>query len=228
MADQQSPQPDPRAKAPASRPLGRAMFFPAAAVVLGALLIHNSLPGSSDAKPPARPAAAASATARAADHTAAPVLRRSAPTRLSIPRIAVNAPFTKLTLDSTGKLNAPPPNNRNLVGWYSGGATPGERGTSIIVGHVDTQTGPAVFLQLSTLKPGNKVDISREDGTVATFEVDAVESFSKDDFPDERVYADTSSPELRLITCGGDYDDKAKDYEENVVVFAHLDKARLA
>jgi sortase (surface protein transpeptidase) len=113
-----------------------------------------------------------------------------------------------------------------MVGWYRGGATPGEPGTAIVAGHVDTKTGPAVFLYLRTLKPGSAVNIARQDGTIATFKVDSVETFSKAEFPNDRVYADTPDPELRLITCGGAYDTKVQDYEDNVVVFAHLDSVK--
>lgn len=95
-----------------------------------------------------------------------------------------------------------------------------------MAGHVDTTTGPAVFLQLQFLKPGATVDITRADGTVASFSVDTVETFKKADFPDKKVYADTPDAQLRLITCGGNYDRKAKDYEDNVVVFAHLDSVK--
>ncbi|SCE15191.1 class F sortase [Streptomyces sp. PalvLS-984] len=146
----------------------------------------------------------------------------SEPSRLSIRSIAVDAPFTPLSIGSSGQLDAPPANDPNLVGWFKDGATPGERGTSVVAGHVDTKTGPAVFLLLSTLKAGNTVDITREDGKVASFKVDTVETFSKADFPSDRVYSDNGTAQLRLITCGGLYDKKAKDYKDNVVVFAHL------
>lgn len=116
----------------------------------------------------------------------------------------------------------------NLAGWFKDGAAPGERGTSVVAGHVDTKTGPAVFLLLSTLEAGNKVSITRKDGIDTVFKVDSVETFSKADFPDERVYADNGTAQLRLITCGGEYDRKAKDYKDNVVVFAHLADVRNA
>ncbi|MER6124625.1 class F sortase [Streptomyces sp. NPDC001795] len=150
----------------------------------------------------------------------------SAPTRIVIPQIAVDAPFTPLTLGASGHLNPPPANDRNLVGWFKDGASPGERGASIVVGHVDTKTGPAVFMLLRTLVPGSKVEITRADGMVARFRVDSVETFSKAKFPDDRVYADTPTPQLRLITCGGNYNRSVHDYEDNVVVFAHLDSVR--
>jgi hypothetical protein len=191
----------------ASRPIGRALLWPALAVVLGFLLIYNSFGTSLGLKPPARAVASAPAAPGAVAPADDLVLPRSGP---------------------SGQLDAPPADDNNLVGWFQEGVTPGERGTSIVAGHVDTKTGPAVFLQLSLLKAGSKVDITREDGTVATFKVDSVETFSKARFPNERVYADAPSPQLRLITCGGDYDKKAKDYTENVVVFAHLDSTKRA
>ncbi|MFD4510532.1 class F sortase [Streptomyces sp. NPDC058457] len=149
-------------------------------------------------------------------------LPRSTPTRLLIPKIFVDAPFTTLTIGSTGQLQPPPADNTNLVGWYSRGAAPGEAGTAIIAGHVDTKTSAAVFVRLDELERGDRFTVSRADGTDANFVVDDADTFAKDDFPSERVYADTSRPEVRLITCAGDYDRDVKDYTENLVVFGHL------
>lgn len=228
MAVQQSPTSRPqRRHVPASRSVGRTLLWPAAAVALGALLIHNPFESTGAApRPLIGPAAVAPATPGRTAPTTIPALPRSVPKRLSIPAIDVNAPFTALSIGASGQLNVPPANNKNLVGWFRGGATPGERGASIIAGHVDTKTGPAVFVGLSSLKPGSTVKITREDGIVATFKVDSVETFSKANFPNQRVYGDTPTPQLRLITCGGAYDRKAKDYKDNVVVFAHLDSAQ--
>ncbi|GHC13152.1 class F sortase [Streptomyces albogriseolus] len=149
-------------------------------------------------------------------------LPRSAPTRLVIPSIGVNAPFTALDTDSEGRLEAPPANDTNLVGWYARGVSPGELGTAIIAGHVDTKTSAAVFARLGELEKGDRFQVRRADGTRATFVVDEAESFEKDDFPNERVYADTPDAQVRLITCAGAYDHAAKDYTENLVVFARL------
>jgi hypothetical protein len=155
-------------------------------------------------------------------------LPRSTPKRISIPEITVDAPFTGLSIGESGQLDAPPPDDPNLVGWFQGGASPGEAGSSIVVGHVDTRTGPAVFANLLALRRGGTVDITRADGVVARFKVDSVATFSKENFPDDRVYSDTPSPQLRLITCGGTYNRTKRDYESNVVVFAHLHSARPA
>ncbi|WP_217548458.1 class F sortase [Streptomyces sp. GbtcB6] len=149
-------------------------------------------------------------------------LPRSTPTRLLIPKISVDAPFTVLTIGSTGQLQPPPADNTNLVGWYSRGAAPGEAGTAIIAGHVDTKTSAAVFVRLDELERGDRFTVSRADGTDANFVVDDADTFAKDDFPSDRVYADTRRPEVRLITCAGNYDHDVKDYTENLVVFGHL------
>ncbi|MET7857297.1 class F sortase [Streptomyces sp. NPDC005318] len=237
-----APQPsDPNPSQPGPFALGRALLWPAAAAGLGMILIFNSFGTSDDSKPlaapsviaPAMPAPAPPAPPPAPSTAASPsptglAMPRSAPKRIQIPSIAVDAPFTPLTLSASGQLNAPPPNDKNLVGWYKNGATPGERGSSIVAGHVDTTTGPAVFLQLQFLKPGSTVVITRADDSVATFKVDSVEKFSKAKFPNRKVYANTSDAELRVITCGGDYDRKVKDYKDNVVVFAHLDSMKRA
>ncbi|MFJ5997827.1 class F sortase [Streptomyces sp. NPDC092370] len=190
---------------------------------------------SSDAGPPHPPSAVSAASAvpepsdtpnrSAAPHRSAatgPHLPRSRPVRLLIPKISVDAPFTDLAIGPSGQLEPPPPEDTNLVGWYAKGHTPGEAGTAIIAGHVDTATSPAVFAGLSQLKKGDRFQVVRADGAKATFVVDAAESFDKDAFPSDRVYGDTADAQVRLITCSGSYDRKARDYTENLVVFAHL------
>ncbi|WP_405581852.1 class F sortase [Streptomyces sp. NBC_01190] len=241
----QSPQRD----TPVRDPRSRVIRWAVAGVLVGGFLMYNSLthaegqapvtsgvytaqpapaaavPGSGPAAGPL-PAAPSTATGTAAAAPSdATAMTRSEPTLLSIPDIGVHAPFTKLALGSDGRLQAPPPNNTNLVGWYGAGPTPGETGDAIVAGHVDTKTGPAVFVLLSLLKPGEKVSITRADASVAHFTIDSVETFDKDKFPDQRVYGNTPDAQLRIITCGGTFDRKKQDYKDNVVVFAHLDKA---
>ncbi|MET7295046.1 class F sortase [Streptomyces griseoloalbus] len=211
-----------------------AVFWSGAGLVLATTLLGGTEDPPDDAHGPHAPAAVSAAPSAsaasdrptagepAARAPAARQLPRSEPTRLLIPAIDVDAPFTDLAINGKGQLEAPPAHNTNLVGWYAKGVSPGERGTSIIAGHVDTATSPAVFARLSELKKGDRLRVLREDGSKATFVVDETESFDKDDFPDARVYADTSDAQVRLITCAGDYDRAAQDYTENLVVFAHL------
>lgn len=130
-----------------------------------------------------------------------------------------------LGLDRERRLTAPPVDDPKLVGWYEGGPTPGERGTAVAVGHLDTRTGPAVFAAIGQLRPGRLVEARRADGRTAVYTVDAVKTYEKAHFPNKEVYGDRGRPELRLITCGGTYDRK-KGYASNVVVFAHLTETR--
>jgi hypothetical protein len=160
---------------------------------------------------------------------AAPMpLPPAAPVRIVIPKIAVDTPFVGLSLEPSGRLAAPDPDDRNLAGWYQDGVSPGSRGTAIVAAHVDTHSGPAAFYRLGTLRPGDTADIVRADGMVATFRIDSVEVFAKKDFPSDRVYADAPDAQLRLITCGGAYDKSAGGYQSNVVAFATLTATRPA
>ncbi|MGE7432698.1 class F sortase [Kitasatospora sp. NPDC001175] len=180
------------------------------------------------AAPPAAGAPAAKSPGAPAAVNTTPSLGRSKPTKIKIPRLRVEAPFTELGLDKAGALEVPPADNPNLVGWFREGPTPGERGAALLVGHVDTTKGPAVFLMVRTLAPGDTVEITRADRTVAVFAVDAVKTYPKNGFPDNEVYADAPDAQLRLITCGGTYNRKTKDYSENIVAFAHLQSSRKA
>jgi LPXTG-site transpeptidase (sortase) family protein len=184
--------------------------------------------------PPSRtPEAARSPRPAAPSPTAAPpvagrgelALPPSPARQLAIPAIMIESPVMGLGLDSTGRLTAPPVDNPRLVGWYQQGPAPGEKGTALVVGHRDTRTGPAVFLNLNALKPGDKVDIARADRRTAVFTVDKVRTYKKEAFPDAEVYGHTGRPELRLLTCGGSFDKKT-GYSANVVVFAHLTDVR--
>lgn len=178
-----------------------------------------------EVRPTVKPRAAPRARAKAvpSPRPAPPPapLARSRPTVVAVPAITIEAPVIGLGLDGEGRLAAPPVDNPRVVGWYEKGVTPGERGTAVVVGHRDTRTGPAVFLGLDSLSPGNTIRVARADGKVAVFTVDRVRTYAKADFPDKEVYGSTGRPELRLLTCGGAFD-RSKGYEANIVVFAHL------
>ncbi|MER5209457.1 class F sortase [Streptomyces sp. NPDC002838] len=205
------------------RRLGNAAIAAVTAVALcsGAWLLRS---GAATHAPPQPSAAEAHTKAPAEAHaepSAAPALPPSPPDRIRIPSIRVNAPLMGLGLTPTGSLEVPPAAKKNLAGWYEAGTTPGERGTAIVAGHVDNADGPAVFYDLGALKKGAAIEVDRRDGAVAVFAVDAVEVYAAKDFPDEKVYGAAARPELRVITCGGDYS-RSTGYQGNVVVFAHL------
>ncbi|MEV6173640.1 class F sortase [Streptomyces sp. NPDC051954] len=171
-----------------------------------------------DSEADARPSRAAP-SARA-KHPPRP-LPRSRPMSLRIRYLGINAPITALGLTKERELETPPIDKPKLVGWYEGGATPGESGTAIAVGHRDTRTGRAVFAGLASIKPGKPIEARRADGRTAVYTVDRVKVFDKAGFPDKEVYGPTRRPELRVITCGGLFS-RRTGYTSNVVVFAHL------
>ncbi|MFD3332013.1 class F sortase [Streptomyces sp. NPDC058700] len=149
----------------------------------------------------------------------------STPVRVRVPAVGIDAPVTKVGLDAEGWIEAPPPEDDRLAGWFTGAVTPGERGTAVVVGHVDTPGGRAVFYDLGALGRGHRVEIARRDGRTAVFAVYGVEVVPKEGFPADRVYGDAGAPELRLITCGGAFTEE-NGYAGNVVVSARLIEVR--
>ncbi|RIV41664.1 class F sortase [Micromonospora radicis] len=157
---------------------------------------------------------------RAAAAPSLPPLPRAEPVEVRIPRIGVRAPLVSVAADAAGALEVPPLDRPGVAGWYRPGASPGELGNAVVVGHVDSPAGPAVFFDLGRLRPGDTVHIARADATVVRFAVDGVEAYPKDGFPTDLVYGPGGAVGLRLITCGGRFDQDRGEYVDNVVVFA--------
>ncbi|MET8408110.1 class F sortase [Streptomyces sp. NPDC005195] len=146
------------------------------------------------------------------------------PQRVDIPSMGVRAPVVARGLDTQGAIDPPPYEQPGVVGWYAAGVQPGSAGTALFVGHVDTETRPAVFYKLSAMRPGQTVRVMRDDGTVAEFTVDDVAVFPRDHFDAQQAYGPRQSgrAELRLVTCGGTFDRTRRTYTANVVVSAYL------
>ncbi|KQQ01632.1 hypothetical protein ASG06_13900 [Rathayibacter sp. Leaf185] len=157
---------------------------------------------------------------RLQDPVAASAPARSAlvPERVVIPALGVDSTLESLTRDETGWIQ--PPVLVDEAGWYRDGVVPGDIGPSVIAGHVDSRIGPGVFLRLSELAPGDTVDVVLSDGSARTFAVTGSVTVPKEDFPTEDVYGPTPTAQLRLITCGGVFDDSYGHYVDNVVVSA--------
>ena len=172
--------------------------------------------------PPERPLEAGRARRPRQTRVAIKLPREPAPppVRLRIPRMHVDERLVGLRVQADGTLASPA--DFDDPGWYRDGVAPGDRGPAVIVGHVDSFDGPAVFFKLETLRPGDQARVRRADGTTVIFVVDRVERFAKDSFPTEQVYGATKGPELRLITCGGGFNETTRHYDDNVVAFASL------
>ncbi|MER6097081.1 class F sortase [Streptomyces sp. NPDC001728] len=149
------------------------------------------------------------------------------PRRVEIPSLGISAPVVARGLDATGAIDPPPFEMAHTVGWFGSGTRPGAAGAALLVGHVDTDTRPAVFYGLSAARPGAKVRVTRTDGSVAEFTVDDVQVHPRDHFDPSKVYGarDPRRSELRLITCGGTFDRTSNAYTANVVVSAYLTAA---
>lgn len=146
---------------------------------------------------------------------------RSAPVRLVIPSIQIDTNFV-LPLGLKADQTVSVPDSYTEVGWYEGGATPGENGPAVILGHVDSKEGPAVFYSLGQLKTNDEIEVTRSDGTVAVFVVEKLQRYPQSDFPTIAVYGQTATPTLRLVTCSGTFDRGAQKYSHNLVVYAKL------
>lgn len=202
-------------------PLSALLLGVAGVVVLVSALTAGG-PPDPVAAGPAGPAVAGTAPAGASP--VGEVLPPSPPRSISIPSIGVESVVDQSGLAPDGTLEVPAPGpGYDRASWYRGSSAPGFRGPSVILGHVDSATeGPSVFYDLGRMRPGAEITVTRADGIAATFRVDEVRSFPKNAFPTESVYGDVDRAELRLITCGGDFDSAARSYRDNTVVFAHL------
>jgi len=152
-----------------------------------------------------------------------PSLQRSLPVSMEIPAIGVTSRLLHVGLNPDGSMQVP-----SLVtsaadaAWYEYSVTPGQIGTSVIEGHVDSYQGPAVFFRLGALSPGDIIDVTLADGVTAIFRVTGVREYLKTDFPANAIYDAANYAALRLITCGGVFDYATGHYLSSTVVFASL------
>ncbi|MCA0144848.1 class F sortase [Blastococcus sp. LR1] len=161
------------------------------------------------------PQAAPTSTTAPAVVAAAPVV--GDPDSVTIPDIGVQSSLVPLGLTETNEHEVPPVTAPEQAGWYEPGPEPGQIGPAIILGHVNGSGRPGVFARLAELEPGDEIVVD-----AMTFVVTEVQHADKDAFPADRVYADTDSPELRVITCGGVFDAASNNYQDNIIVYADL------
>ena len=148
-------------------------------------------------------------------------LEPSEPEQLRVEAIELDSELMELGQEADGSMEVPPLES-DVAGWYRYGPTPGEQGPAVIAGHVDNREGPSVFWRLDELSSGDEVEVRREDGETVRFEVYEVRSFAQDSFPTDLVYGNTEDAQLRLITCGGEFDWRERAYSHNTVVFARM------
>jgi sortase (surface protein transpeptidase) len=207
---------------------GRRAAGVAALVALAALPLLAGCAGAGAWGAPPPPAPTTTSRDRAEEGAAAARGFRSArgyrptpvPVRLEIPRIGVASTLGRLGRASDGTVEVP--TRWEEPGWYAPGPRPGDPGSAVILGHVDSRRGPAVFFRLRELRPGDEVKVARADGSEVRFVVQRTAQYDKRRFPTDEVYYPTLTPALRLVTCGGEFDPGSRHYRSNVIVFAAL------
>lgn len=142
------------------------------------------------------------------------------PVHLAIPSVGISANVEQVGLDSTGAMDVP--QNINDVAWYKLGPLPGEKGSAVIDGHLDSKTGPAIFANLSEVKPGDRIQLTNEKGKVKTFIVERTANYDEASFPLKEVFDSTDKPRLNLITCTGYFNQNLKEYSKRFVVYSVL------
>jgi hypothetical protein len=159
--------------------------------------------------------------------TGAPVapaapLAAAAPVGLRIDSINASSTLVPLGLNANRTVTVPPVATPMQASWYRLGPAPGAPGPAVILGHVNGDGKEGIFARLNEVKPGDQVKVSRADGKTAVFTVTKLQQVAKDAFPTTAVYGDTSAAELRLVTCGGDFDQSKHSYADSIIAFATL------
>jgi len=172
--------------------------------------------------PAQQPATTAPAPAAPTAESTSPVQPGVEPSNFSLPRLDINSSLVPVGLAKDGSMAVPSVHQPKQAAWFEPGPEPGQNGPAVIVGHIDGDHIKGVFYKLRDAREGDQVDVSLKDGRKLSFTVYKVESVPKDGFPADRVFGYTAAPELRLITCGGDFDSAAHSYKNNTVVFAKL------
>ncbi|MFE9117128.1 class F sortase [Streptomyces sp. NPDC007172] len=194
---------------------------PAAAALLVLAVGVTAAGCGSDTPEPTPPPSVSAASSAPAAARAAVALPASKPVRVRIPSAGVDAsPILDLGLAADGTVEVPSVADAERIGWYDKGVTPGQKGPAVLIGHFDTVKGPAVLRNVSKVRVGDTVSVTRADGRTAEFKVRALEQVDKKTFPTQKVYGDTDRPELRIVTCGGELTGGHRP--DNIILYADL------
>jgi hypothetical protein len=206
------------------RTTAASLFVVALVTGLGIAGCGSSSPSTTSAEAPQNHIIATSA-APTPSATAVPAkpMTASKPVRVRIPAAGVDTgagPVLDLGLAADGTVQVPPVAQADRIGWYDKGVTPGETGPAVLIGHFDTARGPAVLKNVARIEVGDRITVSRADGSTAVFAVRELQQVGKEAFPTQKVYGNTAGPELRLITCGGDL--RGGHRPDNIIVYGSL------
>lgn len=197
----------------------------AAGLLAGGMLFGGD-PAPSVAAPGGTPTVTAEPSSPAPSASSPPttpvatVAQAPAPVGIAIPALGIDRSLIDLGVTEDRTLEVP--SEWMDIGWWATGPAPGEAGGAVIAGHVNGDGKPAIFAELPTLEVGAEVDVTRADGSTASYVVRGKEQFAKDNFPNERIYTFEGPSYLHLVTCGGTFDPRSGHYDDNIVIFAEL------
>jgi hypothetical protein len=149
-------------------------------------------------------------------------LAPSDPTEIRIDKINAVSSLIPLGLNPDRTIATPPVSEPQQASWYRPGPTPGALGPAVILGHINGGGKDGTFARLHELKPGDQVRVNRADGKTAVFTITKMQQVPKDRFPTQEVYGDTPGAEVRLITCGGAFNQAARSYVDNIIAYGTL------
>jgi len=198
-------------------------FSPVAAQPVGApggTAVGALMPGPVALQPLPETPSATGPVPPAGSVSAASVGEAVTPVSLRIPAIGVATTLGELGLNPDRTVQVP--TDFTQPGWFGLGPVPGQLGSAVILGHVDSYQGPAVFFRLGSLHTGDQVEVALTNKTVAHFGVTTVTTYPKEQFPAQLVYAPHGGSTLNLVTCGGEFDTHTRSYLSNVVVTTTL------
>ena len=147
------------------------------------------------------------------------------PVKFAIPSINVSANIEKIGLNENGAVGAP--EGAFDVSWFDLGPRPGENGNALISGHsgIWKDGSHSIFDNLHTLKPGDIVYVSDDNGTDRSFIVQEMRVYDKNETVPE-LFASSDNAGLNIITCHGDWIKSEKTYSKRLVVFTQMQKTQ--
>lgn len=144
------------------------------------------------------------------------------PVRIQIPKINVDAPFQYNGLNQDGSMEIP--NNVIDVGWFTGSVRPGEKGTSVITGHVAQIRGgivtkPGVFFNLRDLRVGDTLAVTNDKGESITFVVRETRNYDPSADATDIFTSKDNAAHMNIITCEGTWNPDQLSYSQRLVIF---------
>ena len=168
---------------------------------------------------PGRPSPSPPAVGRTDSSLSTLATRRTqAPVRVRVPDLGLDSAVRPVGVGGDRQMRLPA--DPRELGWYRFGPAPGDGGSVVLAGHVDSRrfgVGPLVALQ--AVDVGTVVQVVTRTGRVRSYRVDSIERFDQQALP-AAVFARTGPERLRLVTCTGPYLPEAGGYQQNLVVTA--------